>query len=76
MAASVTPARTNFQITERNRYPFGSIQNFTASVMRNSTGTQIARVPNIGGDVKSRAAASHRSGRRGMRLSLLGDALT
>src|SRR6266699_1951611 len=51
------------------RIPFGSIQNFAASAIKNSKGTQDGRLPNIGGNVKSNAAASHKSGRRGMRVS-------
>src|SRR5713226_7570087 len=64
-------ARTNLMVTDRNRYPFGSIQNFAARAMRNSVGTHVSSVPNMGGNVKRSAAASQRSGRRGMRVSLL-----
>src|SRR6266516_3780979 len=70
MAASVTAARTSFKIVERRRYPFGSIQNFIASVSRKKLGTQVAREPNIGGRVKSNAAASQSSGCRGILVSL------
>jgi hypothetical protein len=34
-------------------------------------GTQLAREPNMGGNVKSNAAASQSSGRRGILLSLV-----
>src|SRR5437867_1914917 len=71
MAASVTAARTSFKIAERRRYPFGSIQNFITSVSRKKLGIQVAREPNIGGSVKSNAAASQSNGRRGILLSLL-----
>src|SRR6266704_3501686 len=69
MAASVTATRTSFQIAQRRRYPFGSIQNFIASVSRKKLGIQVAREPNIGGSVKSNAAASQSSGCRGILVS-------
>src|SRR5437899_6931421 len=61
----------SFKAAKRRRYPFGSIQNFSASASRKRHGTQVAREPNIGGTVKSNAAASQSNGRRGIFLSLL-----
>src|SRR5882724_10905002 len=70
MAKRATAARISFKVAKRRRYPFGSIQNFIASASRNRHGTQVAREPNIGGSVKSNAAASQSSGRRGILVSL------
>src|SRR5438477_426820 len=59
MANSAAAASISLKIAERSRYPFGSIQNFIASAIRKRQGTQVARESNIGGNVKSNAAASH-----------------
>src|SRR6476660_8887966 len=71
MANSATAASISLKIAERSRYPFGSIQNFSASAMRKRHGTQVARESNIGGSVKSNAAANQSNGTRGILLSLL-----
>src|SRR6478672_9607586 len=71
MAKSPTTASINFTVARRSRWPLGSIQNFIASANRKTHGTHLTREPNMGGNVKSNAAASQSSGRRGILLSLL-----
>src|SRR5438067_6451855 len=60
-----------FKKIERSRTPRFSVQNFESSAPRKNAGTHAASASNIGGTVKSSAAASHSSGRRGMNVSLL-----
>src|SRR5437667_10905782 len=71
MAKSPIAASINFSVAKRSREPLGSIQNFIARANRKTQGTHLTREPNMGGSVKSNAAASQSSGRRGIRLSLL-----
>src|ERR1044072_705108 len=71
IAAKAAAASNSLSIVRRSLYPRGSIQNFKTSARRNTHGTQFTNEPNMGGNVKANAAASHSSGRRGMLLSLL-----